>query len=339
MLVNRVFCAGLELGAVVTSRRLFAPIQSRICSIYRSGLVPVLERRLRWQTGDGTIRLIARQSTASGRHFNVFTSDLDLAVVLPDGAIPAQFCAARDVVDGWRGRLPFLGELELHTSGEWVRRRWLEEHGERWLLGLRDVRKIGWIEEALPRAATPYHRNKARRALRLVMQRLSGNGILPWNCGNLWRLSGPVAGLIRSRLGEGVVAATKGELADGPIAQHCPFLNIVVAESPIPSAGLVLPRDCAATLLAVVPTYETRAPHTARWRRLRARIPALAACFAEVVEWESLQFAGYLRSVTSRLPWMDTVADSLAADRAECALAGAFGPELRTPLSVENIRE
>lgn len=134
--------------------------------------LPRLESVTRLRFGlEPEFRLESRHSVRSSSDYNIFFSDLDLNVILPDSELSkaAEICA---FLIGLKWAFPFLGEIEVYSVAE---REGIEE-----LLGqvgdlhkfLRDVRKLTWVESDDRRLRTPYHRLKFERAVKKIFAKV-----------------------------------------------------------------------------------------------------------------------------------------------------------------------
>lgn len=142
-----------------------------------------LERKAKEGASDQGIRIFLRRSSTQPSNFHLLYSDLDIGCLVPDSLVDKIPEISRRLT-AVRSYIPTLGEAEIYTNSEY---RMLLESLQ--IVGplydyLRDIRKIGWMETAVAKAPSDYHRRKAERAIRKCTQRLDTDQ--PWNLGRLF---------------------------------------------------------------------------------------------------------------------------------------------------------
>jgi len=99
--------------------------------------------------------------------FNLFFSDLDLAVVYRESTSP-DFLALLQCMHRAGKLLPFLGEMEVYSSREWEMRTAVMAQHPRIVDFIWYLRKWQWQLQDLEEAPSDYHRYKAIRALHKI---------------------------------------------------------------------------------------------------------------------------------------------------------------------------
>ncbi|HNW43240.1 MAG TPA: hypothetical protein PKI19_01975 [Elusimicrobiales bacterium] len=156
----------LELLQTASRHRLFSPLHFAARRAYLHILTPCLQAAFRLGFNRKPLPVLEpRNSAVSGAGFNVFSSDIDYSLIVPDS------CTGREIRELMRKfkmmtrALPMVQELEIYSVSDRERFREINaSHGDL-LLALRLVRKIAGQAEVLRAAATSYHRAKAQRSI------------------------------------------------------------------------------------------------------------------------------------------------------------------------------
>lgn len=168
---NPVLLASLRALSRLTESRGFSPFHDTARRIYTGVFTRQLESSMRKEPGLNEITLIPHHSAADGGDFNVFVSDIDYSLVVPEPFDAATTLRCIEFYARWRARLPFLGELEMYTRREWAMRKELERSHRPILQLIWHLRKFVWQTAELDSAPSAYHRDKARRSIIRILER------------------------------------------------------------------------------------------------------------------------------------------------------------------------
>lgn len=170
---NRWILSLLKRAAELTEGlRGWAPLNEAIRISYIHLVTPALGVLLNLRAPSMRIRVVSRHSVRRRQEFNVFLSDLDLTLITEVDL------TARDLERHFRlyhflkGCIPFLGELEVYTRGEWQVQRQIKEEEKAIIDFTSDLRKLRWQLDTLELSSSDYHRFKARRAIDKLRRRL-----------------------------------------------------------------------------------------------------------------------------------------------------------------------
>jgi hypothetical protein len=111
-----------------------------------NGVVPTYAAFLRQQMGRN-LQLEVRNSSLSSKDYSAFLSDLDLAAI--GDFTEEEVSKLRSLHDQIRKVLVIIGELEIYSVDEWVRRPVLLQILEPFYTPLRLVRKLRWMLRAI----------------------------------------------------------------------------------------------------------------------------------------------------------------------------------------------
>lgn len=276
-------------------------INAQIANGYRSVLVPLLDQYLNRKVGK-SLRVLPRQSTLSGRGFNPFFSDLDLAIVFNGSVRPRNVDLVRSQIEWLKRFFPFLGEMEIFTSAEWSRRELILKLNHKCFSLIRNLRKACWLRNDLDRASSAYQIHKLRRALKrlqpgcssdphkaldLILRRLDRNYIKPKS----------------SIISELKLDPKKmKELVSGLNTDHLGWTSLELlnhSQSPIEVWWLA----------AVTPCRGENSEAQEVLSELRKGPLSLLYCSYLEAEW--LQIKAVYRARPSEFPWMGAWADQL----------------------------
>lgn len=151
-----------------TRSKIFIPLHLNIQKFYQ-------RRALKWISsyvlrGTKGLELKVRGNLVHGERFNVFLSDLDLALVFSGTDQDVKLATLR--LENLRRILRFLGELEIYSIQEWNLKLRTEREFSEQLNFVRNLRKIRWQENAQGSAKSSYHRYKARMSIRKCIEQL-----------------------------------------------------------------------------------------------------------------------------------------------------------------------
>jgi hypothetical protein len=203
------------------------PLNEAARRVYMSLLIPALNLYI----DEG---LETRHSVTGGSRFNIFTSDIDLRVVVP-GADEDRFAKIRRRVARCRRVMPFLGELETYTTEEKARVDYWMNVADPLYEILRHFRKLGWMRGAKFAPPSEYHAFKAHRAEGITHLKLAAD------------LSDPAGALdnsIRKHFADSwaeleKISARFKELAACALASKkikCPYLSWTISFGPASKA-------------------------------------------------------------------------------------------------------
>jgi hypothetical protein len=153
---------------------LFLPLHEAARFFNRALLLPAFGfwlRRFAAQSGL-ELRVLPRNSLMQAGSFNLFLSDIDIAILLrhePGPGVLAPLLAAYSHAERI---IPFLGELEIYTDAEWQKRSQILKRHQKWIDLIWNLRK--WIHQfnQYSHAPTQYHRYKALISIQKIKRKL-----------------------------------------------------------------------------------------------------------------------------------------------------------------------
>lgn len=176
----------LHLGRLSTQYRAFRPFHQNVKKAYKNKILPWIQSRL-----PQGFSLKVREGLLHNPDFNVFTSDLDLAIVFERESDEERLQECLDKIASLRRTFPFLGELEVYSVQEWNLKIKAEAKHQQIVKFVRSLRKLGWQEDAFKKAKTTYHRQKALQSIQAILDEIvpSDQRVRAEATGNLARIS------------------------------------------------------------------------------------------------------------------------------------------------------
>lgn len=169
---GRLWTELLAWGAEATRSDRFAPLHASVRRFYLSGVLPAAALAFRRALKPEGATLIPRCSVLVSRDFRALESDLDVSLVLEDGASAEAVAKGRGLHAAIKRRLPFFGELEIYERREMRVKESLVAAAGPVLDMLWLLRKWRWQGDRLMSAPSLYHRRKAERSIRKLQDRL-----------------------------------------------------------------------------------------------------------------------------------------------------------------------
>ncbi len=241
--------------------------------------------------------MICRHSSTDAGAYNFLFSDIDLSAVLAASQLGLAN-NLRESINRARRVFIFLGELEIYSTDEYaqVEKKTLEI-GEDFLF-IRNLRKIGWIEDDLETYKTGYHQKKAKRALGKIFSKYSkSEALIEHN--NVKGLTGAVSDFLSK------IEPNPGQT--GSFKVFVNYLGFSVAhgdESLSPGErGLYLPRGLGLVLLATVPFESNEQEISERIKQLRME-NKVQFYWKNFLEIEIATLSAVYRANPDKFPWM-----------------------------------
>lgn len=158
--------------AVIFEKQKWEAVNNGFKRMYRTLITKFFEKLMRFKFKENKITIRSRHSTVDGSKFNLFLSDLDWDIVLPENKL-----TAAHEISNWLGSskkvFPFLGEQEYYLDSEFELKTMLLEKVEPYYSILRTIRKVSWMEKNYLDSQTPYHKYKSLRAMQICFAKLN----------------------------------------------------------------------------------------------------------------------------------------------------------------------
>jgi hypothetical protein len=267
--------------------------------------IPWLERSIQRACPQAnTLRLVCRHSVKEDDSYNFLFSDLDLSVILNASQLSLA-PEIRKILNQRRRLFIFIGEVEIYSSDELVAVEDLRSPIQAQASFLRNMRKIGWIEDGLENHSAAYHRKKALRALnKIFFQSKASFSGKSFN--NIQDYNKPLFQFL-SQFSE-----VRSEPLSFKIFVN--YLGFVVSQGNFDlgpkERGLHLPGNLGLLLLAIVPFRSTDLRLQAAIERLR-QSSQIFPLWKSLVEIEVFTLNAVYRGDPDQFSWMPPWIDEL----------------------------
>ncbi len=249
-----------------------------------------------------------RHSATRNESYNFFFSDFDLSFVVDNSDLEKVESLSKSYYRIKKVN-KFLGELEIYTISEHDRFLLLEEKIKKQYWYLRDLRKIGWIEDGAPNYRTKYHVVKFYRSMKALLGKFEVFS-RPKEFSNVNLVSKSVRNWLESQF--------ESNLLSQPLSFtiFSNYLGFFVSQDPDFSSekrGIYLPHPYGILLLSLVP-FTTEKEDIMMGVRTFRKNNKVNSLWRDLTEIEILVLTAVYRGNSEIFSWMPQWIKEIEAD-------------------------